>query len=106
MMKDRPGGSYIVMKITAIFPGGRPLLDIGYKYNYRKVLGFISTEGGWSTELGDPYLSSFPDIYSNVSVCPVCRPHFICMYFNAFNAIENHNSMQQSDILLYKYCVT
>ena len=49
------GGSYIVMKSTPIFPGGIPLMDIGYKYNYRKLLGFIATKGAESTEPGDPY---------------------------------------------------
>ena len=37
LMKDCPGGSYIVMNSTPIFPGERPLLDIEYKYNSRKV---------------------------------------------------------------------
>ena len=30
-MKDWPGGSYLVMKITPRIPGGIPLMDIGYK---------------------------------------------------------------------------
>ena len=38
LMKDWPGGSYIVMKSTQIVPSERPLLVIEYKYNYRKVL--------------------------------------------------------------------
>ena len=46
LMRDCPGGSYIVININLIFPDEIPLLDIGYKYNYRKVLGFIATEGG------------------------------------------------------------
>ena len=57
LMKDWPGGLYIFMKITPIFPGELPILDIGYKYNSRKILGFIATEGGGSTESGDPCLS-------------------------------------------------
>ena len=31
LTKDWPGGSYLVMKITPIFPVEIPLLDIGYK---------------------------------------------------------------------------
>ena len=31
LMKDWPGGSYLVLKITPIFAGERPLLAIGYK---------------------------------------------------------------------------
>ena len=70
-MKDWLGGSYLVLKSTPRFPSEIPLLAIEYKYNSRKVLGFIATGGAGSTEPGDPYLSRFPDIYSNVSVRPV-----------------------------------
>ena len=88
------------MKSTPRFPGEIPLLAIGYKYNSRKVLGFIATEVAVSTEAGHPYLSCFPDIHSNVSVRPVVRPHFLVRYFNACNEIENHNRMRQSDLSL------
>ena len=71
------------MESTPGVPGDRPLMAILYTYNYRKVLGFISTKGFGSTESGDPYLSRFPDIYYNVSVFPVVCPHLIGMYFNA-----------------------
>ena len=106
LMKDWPGGSYLFLKITPRFPGETPLLAIGYKYNSRKVLGFIATEGAGSTEPDDPYLSCFPDIYYNTSVRPVVRPHLLGRYCNACNAIDNHNRMRQSDILLDKYWVT
>ena len=68
LMKYWPGGSYIVMKSNPRVPGGRPLIDIEYKQNSRKVIGFISTGGSGSTETGDNYLSCFPEIYSNFSV--------------------------------------
>ena len=45
------------MKITPRVSGGIALLAIGYKYNCRKVVGFIATEGAGSTALGDTYLS-------------------------------------------------
>ena len=94
------------MKITPRFPVESPLLAVGYKYNSRKFLGFIATEGAVSNEPGDPYLSCFPDIYSNVSFCPVVCPHLLGRYFNACNAIDNHNRMRQSDLSLEKYWVT
>ena len=72
--KECPGGSHIFMKSDPIVPGGRPLMSIGYKYNYRNVLGFIDTGGYGSTETDSPYLSRFPDNYSNVSICPVVLP--------------------------------
>ena len=105
-MKDWPVGSYLVLKSTPVFPVEIPLLAIGYKYNSRKFLGFISTEGAGSTEPGDPYLSHFPGIYSNVSVRPVVFPHLLGMYFNSCNVIENQNRMRQSDIALDKYWLT
>ena len=75
------------MRITPRFPGGRTLLEVGHKYNYRKVLGFIYAEGAGSTEQVDPYLSCLPDIYSNIFVRLVVCPHLIGRYFNARNAI-------------------
>ena len=84
-MKYFPGGSYIFMRVTPIFPVDRPPMAIGYKYNSRKFLGFIATEGAGSTESGDPYLSRFPDMYYNVSICPVVCPKLIGRYFNACN---------------------
>ena len=106
LMKYWPGGSYLVLKINIRAPGDRPLMAIGYDYNYRRVLGFIATEGAESTEPGDPYLSCFPDIYSNVSVTPVVCPRLLGRHFNEFNAIENHNMMQKSDLALNKYWIT
>ena len=63
LMKYWPGGLYLVLKIPPRVPGDRPLLDIGYKYNYSKILGFIATEWSGSTEPGNPYLSPFPEIF-------------------------------------------
>ena len=80
VIEDWPGGSYFVLKSTPLFLGEIPLLAICYKYNFRKVLGFIATEGAGSTEPGDPYLSFFHDIYSNVSVCPVVFTHLLGRY--------------------------
>ena len=90
-MKDWPGGSYLVMKSNPRVSGGITLLAIGYECSYRKVLGFIATEEAGSTEPGDPYLSCFPEIYYNVSVCPIFCTHFLGRYSNACNAIESHN---------------
>ena len=94
------------MKINPSVPGGILLLAIGYKYNFRKVLGFISIEGAGINEPGDPYLSCFPDIYYNVDVLPAVFPHFLGRYFNACNAIDNKNRMNQPNIALVKYWVT
>ena len=87
LIKDWPGGSYLVMNINPRFPGGIPLLEIGHKCHYRKVLGFIDTEGAESTEPSDSYLSCFPEIYSNVSIRPIFLPHVLYRYFNDCNEI-------------------
>ena len=73
-------------------------MAIGYKHNSRKILVFIATVGGISTEPGNRYLSCFPDIYYNVSVFPVVRPHLLDRYFNAYIEINNHDMMRQSDL--------
>ena len=62
-MKDWTLGSYLVMKITPRVTSGIPRMIIGYKYNSRKVLGFVATEVGVITETGDTCLSRFPDIF-------------------------------------------
>ena len=106
LMNDCPGGSYLVMKSYPIVPGGRPLLPIGYKENYRRVLIFIDNERAGNTEPGDTYLYRFPEIYSNVSVRPFVCPHLLVRYFNSCNAIDNQNRMRQYDLELEKYWVT
>ena len=62
-MKECLGGYYLVINSTTIVTCGRQLMDIGYKYNSRKVLGFIAIEGGGRTEPGDPHLYPLPDNY-------------------------------------------
>ena len=88
-MKYCPGGSYLVMKRTTRVPGGRQLMEIGYTYNYRKLLGFIDTEGAGITEPGDTYLYCFPNMYYNVSVCPIVFPHLLDRNLNDCNVIYN-----------------
>ena len=99
-------GSYLVIKSTPRVPCGRPIVAIGYKYNSRKVLGFIATKGDGSTEPGDLYLSLFTDIYYNVSVRPIIYPQMLDRYFNACNSIYKISRIQQSDLAQDKYGVT
>ena len=44
LTKEYPGSSYLVMWRNPMVPRGRPKIDIGCKYNARKVLYFIVTE--------------------------------------------------------------
>ena len=97
LMKYWLGGPYLVLNSTPRVPGYIPLLNIVYKYNSRKVLEFIATEGAGSAEPGDPYLYLFPDINSNVYFLHIFLPYLLYRYLNACNEIENNNNMQKSD---------
>ena len=44
LTNDCPGVSYLVLSSKTMVPGGRPIIVIGYKYNARKVIYFISTD--------------------------------------------------------------
>ena len=74
LTKNWPGGSYLVLRSKPMVPGGRPCIAIGYKYNARKVISFIVTDNAGITKTGIPYLSKYPDQFTNVSICPVARP--------------------------------
>ena len=63
-----------MLKRKPMVPGDRPIIAIGYKYNVRKVLSFIVTDNAGSTKTGIPYLSKYPDQFTNVSIRPVSRP--------------------------------
>ena len=82
------------MKSTPRVPVDVPRVAVGYKYIYQKFLGFITTEGGRSTGPGVPYLSHYPNNYSNVYIIPVLCPQSISRYFSAFNVRDNHNRME------------
>ena len=88
-----PGGYRLAMKSTPRVPDDRPLMVIGYKYNSRKVLEFLATEGAGSND-------------RIVSILLFVHPHMLCRHFNAFNKIDNNNRMRQSDPELEKYWVT
>ena len=81
LTKDWPGGSYLVLRSKPMLPGYRPIIVIGYKYNVQKVLSFIVTDNAWSTKTGIPYLSKYPDQFTNVAIRPVARPLVISIFF-------------------------
>ena len=81
LTKGWPGGSYLVLKIKPVVPGDRPLIDIGYKYNARKVLYFIVAYNIGSTKTGIPYLSKYPDQFTNIAICPVVCPFVMSKTF-------------------------
>ena len=94
------------MKSTTRISRDRTHMAIGHKCRSQKVLGFTAMEGVRSNIPGVPYLSHYPDYYSNVSICPVLINHLLGRYSSACNTIENHNRMQKYDLALDKYLVT
>ena len=74
MTKDQPGGYYIVLKRSSTLTRDRMIIDIGYKYNLRKVLSFIATEDRGSTKYDIPSLSKYHDPFSNVAISHVACP--------------------------------
>ena len=73
LTKDWPGGSYIELRSKPLVPRDRPLIAIGYKYNARKFLYFIVIDNAVSTKIGIPYLSKYPNQFTNVAIHPVAR---------------------------------
>ena len=53
-MKNYPGGTWITMR-GKCGRTGVELVAIGYKYNSKKVLCFVTTVGAGSTKKGCPY---------------------------------------------------
>ena len=66
---------------------------------------FIVTDNAGSTKTGIPYLSKYPDQFTNVSIRPVARPIVISKK-SAVNEVDSHNKSRQSDLALEKWWVT
>jgi len=60
---------------------GVDLVAIGYKYNRRKVLFFISTSGVANILNGEPYVQRWADDHGNLCTRNVPRPALISRYF-------------------------
>ena len=105
LTKNWPGGSYLVLRSKPMVPGGRPLITIGYKYNARKVLCFIISDNAGSTKTGIPYLSKYPDQFTNVPIRPVARPVVMSKINSAVNEVHSHNKSRQYDLELEKWWV-
>ena len=57
-----------------MLPGDRQLIAIGYKYNTRRVLSSIVTDNAGIKMTGIPYLSKYPDQFTNVAISIVAHP--------------------------------
>ena len=58
----------------------RPLGALGYKYNSKRVLFFVFTQGAGSTLPGEPYVAKFQDVHGNVCTREVPRPAVLSLY--------------------------
>ena len=70
-------------------PGGRAIIAVDHKYN-SKVLSFIFTADAGITKAGIPYLSKYPEPFSNVAICPVGFPLVMSKFFGSVNEVDSH----------------
>ena len=78
------------------------MVAIGYKYNKKSLLCFVTTRGARTTEPGIPYKARFPDKYGNMCTRHVLRPHVIATFFKHNNVVDVHNQGRQFDLALEK----
>ena len=102
-MKDWPPGSHMVMETTV---RGSKYIATGYKYNMKKVLCFISTEGAGHTMPGKPYEAKWLDDNGRMASRLIDRPHMLSEYFQYSNQIDKHNHARQSELAIEKSVVT
>ena len=101
-MKTWPPGSHLVMQTEL---KGKSYYAIGYKYNMKKVLSFIATEGAGHTKPGEPYEAKWLDDNGRACSRKVPRPHILSEYFSHSNQIDKHNHARQSQLGIEKYVV-
>ena len=85
---------------------GTFLFATGYKYNKRKVVCFISTQGGGYTYEGKPYKARWKDKNNNFVVKDIPQPFLCSRYFQNLNTVDGHNQSLQFDLRLEKCWVT
>ena len=102
-MKDWPPGSHMVLETTV---RGNNYIATGYKYNMKKVLCFISTEGAGHTMPGKPYEAKWLDDNGRMASRQIARPHMLSEYFQYSNQIDKHNHARQSELAIEKNVIT
>jgi len=101
VLEDAPGGTSIVLKATDGSTNTK-LVAVGYKYNSKKTLMFIASDGAASTLDGEPYRMRFVDRYGNVVFRDVRRPQLVSIYFSDSNCVDVHNQLRQYCLRLEK----
>jgi hypothetical protein len=110
LMKDCPSGAYYVAVCDVPDEDNDDIkiIFVSYKYNARKVLHFVMTDGAGST-VPDPnraYHARFPDAFGNLAVRKVPRPACLSDYFEKSNVVDVHNQMRQGILGLEAKWVT
>ena len=82
------------------------LVAIGYKYNTKKVLHFVTTLESGRTEKGTPYKEKYNDRFGNVCYQDVPHPVVILTNFLYINAVDVNNQLRQSHLALEEFLVT
>ena len=93
-----------MLRSKPMVPGDRPLIAIGYKYNAHKVLSFIVTDNSDITKTDIPYLSNYPDQFTNVAIRPIARP-LVMSKKSDVNEVDSHNKSRQPGLALEKWWV-
>ena len=58
-----------------------------------------------STKTGIPYLSKYPDQFTNVAIRPVSSPLVMYKFFGAVNEVDSNKKIRLSDLALDKFWV-
>ena len=85
---------------------GTELFAIGYRYNCKKTLLFVTTELAGQTTKGTSYEMKFANEDGNIHMRQVDRPDVISKFFKDSNKVDNHNQSRQYDLALEKKWVT
>ena len=102
-MREWPPGSHLVLETML---RGKKYYSIGYKYNVKKVLCLIATEGAGHSMPGTPYEAKWLDPNGRMASRMIPRPHLLSEYFKHSNQIDKHNHARQSQLAIEKNVVT
>jgi hypothetical protein len=81
---------------------GVVLVALGYKYNTKTTLCFVTTENAGSTTEGEPYEMKYLDGSGNVCIREVERPEVVSDFFHHVNIIDALNHLRQFCLRLEK----
>lgn len=103
ILQPLPAASRLVLTANV---DGQDLVAVGYKYNRRKVLFFVSTAGVADITDGEPYVQRWADEHMNLCTREVPRPALISRYFSDSPKVDNHNQSRQHDLALEELWLT